>query len=56
MAGRLCGISVSHSVVDKVVGYIARQPEHHRTISLQDELRSMLNEQKLEFDERYVWD
>jgi REP element-mobilizing transposase RayT len=34
--------SVSHSAVDKVRDYIARQDEHHRKRTFQDEFRRML--------------
>ena len=48
--------SVSQSHVETVKKYIARQPEHHRKTSFQDELRAFLNKHKMEFDERYLWD
>ena len=48
--------SVSSSKVSVVENYILNQPEHHRNISFKDELRKFLNEYKIEFDERYVWD
>ena len=48
--------SVSESNVATVRQYIARQSEHHRKISFQDELRAFLNKHKMEFDEHYLWD
>ena len=48
--------SVNPSEVDKVVEYIARQKEHHRKISFQDECRLFFKKYKVDFDERYVWD
>ncbi|MDX9979485.1 MAG: IS200/IS605 family transposase [Lentisphaeria bacterium] len=48
--------SVSESNVADVRQYIARQAEHHRKISFQDELRAFLTKHKLHFDERYLWD
>jgi REP element-mobilizing transposase RayT len=48
--------SVSQSNVPAVSQYIARQPEHHRSMSFQDELRTLLSKHQIEFDERYVWD
>ena len=48
--------SVSASHVDVVSRYIESQPEHHRTITFQDEYRKILREHKIDFDERYVWD
>ena len=48
--------SVSQSNVEGVRAYIANQREHHRTRSLQDELRTLLQKHGVEYDERYVWD
>jgi putative transposase len=36
--------------------YIARQKEHHRKVSFQDELRTFLRKYGVEYDERYIWD
>ena len=47
--------SVSPSHVEKVRGYIARQEDHHRTESFQDEMRRLLRIYGVEFDERYIW-
>ncbi|HEY3761119.1 MAG TPA: IS200/IS605 family transposase [Verrucomicrobiae bacterium] len=48
--------SLGVSQIEPVSNYIAGQEEHHRTVSFQDELRKLLREHKIEFDERYVWD
>lgn len=48
--------SVSQSKAEAVVRYIEAQAEHHRRVSFQDELRTLLNRHEVEFDERYVWD
>jgi putative transposase len=48
--------SVGQREIEVVTRYIARQGEHHRTHSFQDEFRELLNEAGLTFDERYVWD
>jgi len=48
--------SVSTSNVDAVTEYIARQEEHHRKSTFQDEFRAMLRKHQIEWDERYVWD
>jgi len=37
-------------------GYIARQKEHHRTVSFQDEFRTFLKKYHVAYDERYIWD
>jgi REP element-mobilizing transposase RayT len=48
--------SVSFSHLEKVTEYIARQEEHHRVRSFQDELRAMLAKHRIEWDEKYLWD
>jgi hypothetical protein len=54
--GGYADFSVSQSNVEQVTRYIARQEEHHKTVSFQDELRALLRKHNLEWDERYVWD
>jgi len=36
--------------------YIERQEEHHKKVSFQDELRNLLQEHGMEYDEKYVCD
>src|SRR5262245_3394237 len=48
--------SVSESKRAEVMRYIARQQEHHRRMTYQDELRLICAKQGVEIDERYVWD
>jgi REP element-mobilizing transposase RayT len=48
--------SVSPSELEQMKKYIATQEEHHRRMSFQDELRGLLREHQMEWDERYVWD
>jgi hypothetical protein len=36
--------------------YIARQQEHHKRASFQDEFLAFLRRHDIPFDERYVWD
>lgn len=48
--------SVSHSQSARVEDYIARQEEHHRTATFQEELRQLFNRHAVEYDERYIWD
>jgi len=54
--GGYAAFSVSESRVDTVRRYIANQPEHHRKTSFQDELRALFTKNRVEYDERYVWD
>lgn len=48
--------SIGVRETDQMVRYIQNQAEHHRTVSFQDELRQILREEGVEFDERYMWD
>jgi REP element-mobilizing transposase RayT len=48
--------SIGFSQIETVRDYIAGQEEHHRKVSFQDELRTLLKRYEIEFDERYVWD
>ncbi len=54
--GGYADFSKSQSDLDSATQYIARQAEHHRTETFQDELRRLLREHGIEFDERYIWD
>ena len=54
--GGYAAFSVSQSSLERVKDYIARQEEHHRKTSFQDEFRSLLKKHGVDFDERYVWD
>jgi REP element-mobilizing transposase RayT len=48
--------SVSESQHETVQRYIARQAEHHRRSTFQDEYRAFLERHRVVYDERYVWD
>jgi len=48
--------SVSRSHRGLLENYIARQAEHHKTLSFQDEFRELLRRHDLEWEDRYVWD
>jgi hypothetical protein len=48
--------SISPSHVDLLKAYIAKQEEHHRRESFQDEFRRLCRKYGVEIDERYVWD
>jgi REP element-mobilizing transposase RayT len=54
--GGYAGFSVSKSNLEGVKRYIASQEEHHKKMSFQDELRTLLRRHEIEYDERYVWD
>ena len=48
--------SIGFSQVESVRDYIARQEEHHREMSFQDEFRKLLDRYEIECDEQYLWD
>lgn len=39
---------------DKLIEYVKNQEEHHKEISFRDEFIQLLNEHKVEFDEKYL--
>jgi len=47
--------SVSRGDLGQIREYIMRQEDHHRTTTFEDELRQLLREHGVEFDERYLW-
>lgn len=48
--------SVSESILPEVARYIARQEEHHRRITFQEEFRQLCAKHGVPIDERYAWD
>lgn len=53
--GGYAGFSVSPSVVEKTKKYIQKQEEHHRKKKYNEEVLLFLNEYKIEYDEKYLW-
>ncbi len=47
--------SIGESGVSDLKGYIARQREHHRTITFQEELIAFLKKYGVKYNERYIW-
>lgn len=48
--------SVNPAEIDVVVAYIANQRDNHKKITFKDEFRAFLKKNKVDYDERYVWD
>jgi len=48
--------SVSSYKVDVVKNYIAKQKEHHKSKDFKAEFIKFLDEYKVEYDDRYLWD
>ncbi len=47
-------VSASHKV--KTINYIKNQAEHHRTVTFQDEFRTLLDRYEVTYNEAYLWD
>jgi putative transposase len=48
--------TVSVSQLDKIIGYIKSQAQHHNKISFKEEFLALLKRHQIEYDERYLWD
>jgi REP element-mobilizing transposase RayT len=47
--------TVSVSNLEAVKDYIARQPEHHRTKTFQEEYIALLKKHEVTYEEKYLW-
>jgi REP element-mobilizing transposase RayT len=47
--------TVSRSALDAVVSYVAGQEAHHRKMTFQEELLTLLKKHGIEYDERFIW-
>lgn len=45
----------AYSSKDELIEYVKNQVEHHKTISFKDEYIKLLNENGIEFDEKYLF-
>ena len=48
--------TVSEPRLNVLVSYIANQQKHHSKISFRDKFLEFLNENRIKYDERYLWD
>jgi REP element-mobilizing transposase RayT len=48
--------AVSFSNIEAVKRYLARQEEHHRKQTFQEEFVAFLRRHHIEYDERYLWE
>jgi hypothetical protein len=48
--------SVSKSSLESVRAYIRDQKEHHRRMSFKEEFVELLEENGVDYDEKYLWD
>jgi hypothetical protein len=51
-----CGLSYSSKDKEMIINYIKNQKEHHLAKSFEDELRTLLVEHGIEFDEKFLFD
>ena len=50
------GFTVSESQMSRVRRYIQRQPQHHREVSFQDEVRKLLQRHHIDFSKENLFD
>lgn len=48
--------SVNPKQADKVIAYIKNQKSHHQHTSFQEEYKIFLEQYKIDYNEKYVWD
>lgn len=53
-ADKYAAFTVSHRDRDRVIEYIKHQKEHHQKVDFPDELPTLLREQGIAFDEKYL--
>lgn len=49
------GFSIGESQVDDLKAYFARQKEHHRAMTFEEEYLAFLRKFNVPYDERYLW-
>ena len=54
--GGYSAVSVDPKNLDNLIEYIERQREHHKKVSFKEELISLLKQNNLPYDERYIWE
>jgi putative transposase len=50
-----CGLSYSNKDKEMIIRYIKNQKEHHRITSFENEVRALLVEHGVEFDEKFLF-
>ena len=54
--GGYAAYSIQYNNLETVNRYIKNQHAHHMRRTFKEELRTLLNENNIAFDERYIWD
>ena len=52
---KYCALTYSYNDRDRIINYIKNQQEHHKKECFEDEIRRLLNEHGIEFDEKWFW-
>lgn len=52
--GGYAAFSLSKSMVDKAINYIANQKEHHRKKTFAEEYKEFLDKYEIEYDDRFL--
>jgi REP element-mobilizing transposase RayT len=47
---------VSVSLLERTIGYIKSQEEHHRKMSFEEEFLALLKKHRVPYDERHLWE
>jgi putative transposase len=47
--------TIGESQVEDLKNYLARQKEHHQTVSYEDEFLAFLKKYNMPYDDRYMW-
>jgi hypothetical protein len=47
---------VAVSLLERTIGYIKSQEEHHRKMSFQEEFLALLKKHRIPYDERHLWE
>ena len=50
-----CSLTYSYREKDLIIEYIKKQKEHHKKTCFEDEFRSLLKENGIEWDEKYLF-
>ena len=56
LAEGYCALTYTYRDREMIVNYIKNQKEHHKVTTFEDELRALLIEHGIEFDEKFLFD
>ena len=50
-----CSLTYSINEKNRLINYIKNQKEHHKKVTFEDEFRKLLEENGIEWDEKYLF-